>query len=720
MSENTHYRSCTLCEAMCGITVTTQEDKVVSIKGDKDDPFSRGYVCPKASALAELHEDPDRLREPMIKEQGAWRTASWKEALDKAADLMHGVQQQYGNDALSLYLGNPNAHNFGTIYYFPRFINMLKTRNRFSATSLDQLPHMFAAHHMFGHQLLLPVPDVDRTDYMMILGGNPLASNGSIMTAPDIRNRLKGVKKRGKLIVLDPRRTETAELASEHHFIKPGTDVALLMAMTHVLCHELPPKLNHLDSVVTQLAEVRRLSADWSPEYASGITGVAADTIRDFAQQLHSQERAVCYGRMGTSVQRFGGLCNWLLHVINILSGNMDVEGGMMFTTPAVDLINAPPGLGASKGNWNRWQSRVRQLPEFDGELPSACMAEEMEEPGKGQIKGMLTMAGNPVLSAPNGRRLEAAMDKLEGMVSIDAFLNETSKHADVILPPVSPLERSHYDMIFHTFAVRNTAKFSPPLFEKPKGAMEDWQIMHALNERMQQRRGQNSLRERATRIAERQLTPERFLAGYFHTLSPYRAIKGKHAVAVSMKKLLQNPHGIDLGPLESKFPQQLFTKDKSINLAPQLMLNDLPRLNAQWPAGEGGNADMLLIGRRHIRSVNSWMHNAPKLKKGKDFCTLLIHPDSAEQLGLSHGAMAKVTSAVGEVEIATEVCDSIMPGVVSIPHGYGHHRDKTGMQVAKKKPGVSINDLTDEQQVDALTGNAVLNGTQVSVSAVA
>ena len=715
MSDNIHYRSCTLCEAMCGIKIQTQGEKIISIKGDKDDPFSRGYICPKASALAELHEDPDRLREPMVKEQGQWRTASWEEALNKAADIICDTQKQYGNDSMALYLGNPNVHNFGTIYYLPRFMKAMKTRNRFSATSLDQLPHMFAAYHMFGHQLLMPVPDIDRTDYMLIFGGNPLASNGSIMSAPDIRNRLKAIKKRGKLIVLDPRRTETAEAATEHHFIKPGTDAAVLMAITHVLCFELKPQLNHLQNVVTHLSKVKRVCKEWTPERAELVTGIDAKTIRSFAENLLNEKRAVCYGRMGTSTQSFGGLCNWLLNVINILSGNMDVEGGMMFTTPAVDLVNAPPGMGASPGHWNRWQSRVRQRPEFDGEFPSAVMAEEMEEPGKGQIKGLVTVAGNPVLSAPNGPRLERAMENLDGYVAVDTFLNETTKHADVILPPVSPLERSHYDMIFHALAVRNTAKFSEPLFKKPKGAKEDWEILHALHEKIQQRRGQNSVRDRLTRQVEGYITPERFLAGYLLTLSPYRAVKGEMEPTVTMDKLKKSPHGIDLGPLQSKLPQQLFTKDKSINLAPDCMLDDVARLNEQQQVSD----QMTLIGRRHIRSNNSWMHNAPKLKKGKSLCTMLIHPDSAKELKLEDGALAKVQSIVGEVEIAAEVCDSIMPGVISIPHGYGHHRADIQLNEAQKKPGVSLNDLTNEQSIDDLTGNAVLNGTPVSVSAV-
>lgn len=716
MGSKTHYRSCTLCEAMCGIKIQTKGEKIISIKGDGDDPFSRGYICPKASALAEIHEDPDRLRQPIIREGDGWREASWEEAINKAADIVHGIQRDYGDNALGIYLGNPNVHNFGAIYYLPRFLRTLRTRNRFSATSLDQLPHMFAAYHMFGHQLMLPVPDIDRCDYMIVMGGNPLASNGSIMTAPDIRNRLKAIKKRGSLVVLDPRLTETAEFASEHHFIKPGTDAALLMAMIHVVFHELTPKLDHLQDHLLHLQTVKDISEKWMPERAANLTGIHADTIRNMARQLLETERAVCYGRIGTSTQRFGGLCNWLLNVLNIICGNFDREGGMMFTSPAVDLLNAPSGIGASRGHWNRWKSRVRGRPEFDGEFPAAVMAEEIEQGGEGQIRGLITVAGNPVLSAPNGRKLDTALVKLQGQIAIDCYINETTRHADVILPPVSPLERSHYDLVFHLLAVRNTAKFSPPLFKKPAGSKEDWEIMQALCEKVLRRRGKESLRNRLAFVAEKHLTPERFLSGYLLSMSPYRPLKGEHKQSLTLGKLKAHPHGIDLGPLQSRLPGALHSKDKKIDLAPDCFMEDIERLGLHLPQSNG---QLLLIGRRHIRSNNSWMHNSKKLQKGKSLCTLFIHPDDAEKLALQDGTEARVQSRVGEIQIPVEITEKIMPGVVSIPHGYGHNREHIQLQQASKKPGVSINDLTDDERLDALTGNAALSGTPVEVQPV-
>ncbi len=576
-SARTHFRTCSLCEAMCGIRMEVDEDdRITSIRGDEEDPFSRGHICPKAVALRDLHEDPDRLREPMRRVGDRWERVSWDAALDEAASLMHEVQVRHGRDAMATYLGNPAVHNLGAMLVGPVFLRTLRTRHGYSATSVDQLPHMLAAHLMFGHQLLLPIPDVDRTEWMLIVGANPLASNGSLMTAPDIKRRLHAIQERGgKVVVVDPRRTQTAALADEHVFVRPGTDAWLLLGMLHTLFDEGLARPGRLATFTDGLDTVREVAARFAPERTAPRTGVEAEVVRRLARELAGAKRAVVYGRIGASVQAFGTLCQWLVNVLNVVTGNLDREGGAMFTKPAVDVLRAPRGLGASPGSFGRWKSRVRGLPEFGGELPVATLAEEILSEGEGQVRGLFTMAGNPVLSTPNGRQLERALASLEAMVSVDFYLNETTRHANVILPPTGPLEHSHYDVVFHLLAIRNTAKYAPALFEPAPGALHDWQILLALTTRLEAQR-KPGLKGRVGRSVRDRL---------FTKLGPEGIIDlglraGPHP-GLRLKRLRDAPHGVDLGPLEPSLPERLF-RDR-IALAPAPIVEDLARLEAAF-----------------------------------------------------------------------------------------------------------------------------------------
>ncbi|HVH46415.1 MAG TPA: molybdopterin-dependent oxidoreductase, partial [Labilithrix sp.] len=489
MAIRTHHRACNLCEAMCGVRIEVDGDRVASIRPDEDDPFSQGYMCPKAVGLKDLHEDPDRLRHPVRRTASGWERMSWDDALDFAARGLHDVQVKHGREAVGAYLGNPTIHNTGAMLFAPTFLRALRTKNRFSATSVDQLPHMLAAYWMLGHQLVLPIPDVDRTQYFLVFGANPLASNGSLMTAPGIRRRIDAIRARGgRVVVVDPRRTETAERADEHVFVRPGTDALLLLGMLHVV-FERGVKLGRLESFTDGLETLRGIVRDTPPERVAVHTGVPADVIRRLATEFASAPSAVCYGRVGMSMQSFGTLCQWLVNALNIVTGNFDRPGGAMFPKPAFDPRLAPKGLGVSRGSYGRWTTRVRGLPEFGGELPVSALGEEILTEGKGQIRGMVTIAGNPVLSTPNGTRLDEAFSSLEFFVAIDPYVNETSRHAHVILPPPSPLERSHYDVVFHMLAVRETARYAPAVFEKSPDARHDWQIMLGLARRLEELR---------------------------------------------------------------------------------------------------------------------------------------------------------------------------------------------------------------------------------------
>jgi anaerobic selenocysteine-containing dehydrogenase len=694
---------CNLCEAICGLELTLEEGRVTSIRGNAADPLSRGHICPKGVALADVYEDPDRLRHP-IRRVGSgadaeWVRIGWDEALDRVADGLAGAINTHGPNAVGVYLGNPNAHSLGSATHGLPMVKSLGTRNRFSASSVDQIPHQFVAWQLYGHQLLLPTPDIDRTSYFLVVGANPMASNGSLMTVPDFPNRVRALKKRrGRMVVLDPRRTETAKVATEHHFVRPGSDAVVLLAMLHVLFAE---RLTTPPAYVERVTEVEAFVAEYSPEVAEPVSGVPADVIRRLAREFAAADGAAAYGRLGVSTHGFGSICQWAIQCLNLLTGNFDREGGVLFPEPAIDTVGR--GL-IGRGHYDLWRSRVRGLPEYGGELPVATLREEIETEGEGRIRAMLTVAGNPVLSTPDGRSLARALDGLDFMAAVDIYLNETTRHAHVILPTTTALERDHYDLVFHGLAVRNTARFTPAVFRKDKDARHDWQVFAELATRVSSRLDRRpSLRRRLAKRARLAVSPTVQIAGLLAS--------GRK---VSMRRLRAHPEGIDLGPLRPTMPDRLQTPDKRIDLAPALIVDDLARLRT-WlatPAGDG----LLLIGRRHQQDNNSWMHNSARLTRGRPRHQLLMHPDDLRSRGLDDGSLVTLTSRVGTVVVDVAAAEDMMPGVVSLPHGYGHQVDGTRLGHAAKVAGVSINDLTDPERLD-VSGNAALNGVPVTVT---
>lgn len=750
-----HLRTCNLCEAMCGLEITHDKGQIVSIKGDKNDPLSKGHICPKAVALQDIHNDPDRLRYPLLKTPQGWERISWDNAFNEVASRLLNIQAKHGANSVGVYLGNPNIHNLGTMLTFMPFLAALKTKNRYSATSVDQLAPMLVAFKMFGNQLLLPIPDIDRTDFMVCLGANPVASNGSLMTAPGFKNRVKSLQKRGgKLVVIDPRHTETAAIADQHHFIRPGSDALLLMAILHTLFRQDLVDTGRLNNHLRGVNIVKNMVAGFTPQKVARATGMKAKDIRQLAIDFAKAPRACFYGRMGASTQEFGALTNWLITLINTLTANLDEPGGVMFTRPAVDL----PGmanLAGQTGTFNSRRSRVRKLPEFGGEYPSSTLADEILTQGKGQIKALVTAAGNPVLSLPNGKKMEKALDSLDFMVSIDFYLNETTKHADIILPPTGPLEHDHYDLALNMVAVRNTAKYSPALYKPMPETRHDWQIFLELTRRMQprsplkrasgevmyqvlKRLGSEGMLDFILRMGPYGSAPvalskpQKALASMLYKrfanssisnlldVSPYSRHTRDAKHNLSVKKLLKNPHGIDLGPLKPCFPERLGNHGKSINLVPKLFMNDINRLQKRLESKAKPAPDsFLLIGRRDVRSNNSWMHNSERLVKGKIRCTAQLHPDDAKRLGIKDGNPIIISTRVGEIEIPAQVTDTIMPSVICIPHGWGHQRPGTQLSTAQANPGVSVNDITDDYTIDELTGVAAFSGQQVTVSTI-
>ncbi|MHC8307119.1 molybdopterin oxidoreductase family protein [Pseudomonas sp. PB3P13] len=700
MTKTLHHRACHLCEAICGLTIETTEVEgdvqITSIKGDPLDTFSRGHICPKAVALQDIQNDPDRLRQPMLRVGSEWQPIAWEDAFSLVAERLATIQQRHGQNAVAVYQGNPSVHNYGLMTHSNYFLGLLKTRNRFSATSVDQLPHHLTSHLMYGHGLLLPIPDIDHTDFMLILGGNPLASNGSIMTVPDVEKRLKAIQARGgKVVVVDPRRSETAAIADQHVFVRPGGDAALLFGLLNTLFAQGLTCDSHLP--VDGLDEVREAVASFTADAMSPLCAVPAEQIRQLARDFAAAPTAVCYGRMGVSTQAFGTLCHWLVQLINLVTGNLDRVGGALCTEPAVDLVASTSG-----GHFNLWQSRVSGRPEYAGELPVSALAEEMLTGGEGQVRALITVAGNPVLSTPNGRQLEQALDGLEFMVSIDLYINETTRYADLILPSTSALENDHYDTTFNMLAVRNVSRFNRAILARPAGALHDWEIFVGLATAFAAKTDKGL----KPTIAPAQMIDRGLRMGLYGDASAYQ---------LSLATLFDHPHGIDLGALKPNLAARLKTENRRLQAAPAVILADLARFAAlQAPAAD----ELLMIGRRHVRSNNSWMHNYHRLVKGKPRHQLLMHPDDLASRGLNDGQRVRVSSRVGMIEVEVLGSLDMMKGVVSLPHGWGHARPGVQMTIASSQPGSSANDLTDECQLDELSGNAALNGVPVTVAA--
>jgi anaerobic selenocysteine-containing dehydrogenase len=740
------FRTCPLCEATCGLAITTRDRVVDRIRGDHDDVFSHGFICPKGASLAELQNDPDRLRLPLRRRcSGGFESVSWEEALGEVAQRLPAILEAGGRDAVAVYLGNPNAHNLSSLLYGRVLLKALGSRNIFSASTVDQYPKQMAAALMFGHGLSVPVPDIDRTEFLLILGANPLASNGSLLTAPDMRGRLKALQRRGgRFVVIDPRRTRTAQAADEHFFIRPGSDALALMAMVHTLFAEGLVDPGEAGQWLDGVEAVSALADDFSPEQVAAACGIAAADLRRLARELAAAPRAAVYARIGTTTQEFGTTASWLVDVLNALTGNLDRAGGAMFPLPATGAGNTRGTPGRGRGTrFGRWSSRVRGLPEVFGELPVATLADEIETPGEGQVRALITVAGNPALSTPNSARLARALDSLEFMVSVDMYVNETTRHADIILPVPSPLERSHYDVALYSFAVRNVANYSPPTLPKDPEMPSEYETllrlaaivsgqgpevdvaalddMVALSAVQLETAGDGSClhgRDASDVLAELgpRRGPERLL-DLMLRCGPYGDGFGARPGGLTLAALEAAPHGIDFGPLQPRLPEILRTQSGKIELAPATLAADVERLRAELD--RSGNGSMLLVGRRDLRSNNSWMHNLPGLVSGKPRCTVHVHPDDAQRLGLADGEPALVSSRAGVIEIPVEVTPEIMPGVVSIPHGWGHDAPGAALAVAARHAGTNSNILADESALDPVSGTAILNGIPVELAPV-
>ncbi|WP_312866323.1 molybdopterin-dependent oxidoreductase [Streptomyces boluensis] len=732
----TALRICPLCEATCGLTLTVEGTRVTGARGDRDDVFSRGFICPKGAAFGALDGDPDRLTRPLVRRDGVLREASWDEAFDAVAAGIRPLVERYGPNAVGVVLGNPNVHTMAGALYPPVLLSTLGTRNLFTASTLDQMPKHVSSGLLFGDPMAIPVPDLDRTDHLLLLGANPLESNGSLCTAPDFPGRLKALRERGgRLTVVDPRRTRTADLADRHLAIRPGTDALLLAALVHVLCEEDLTDLGRLAGYVEGVAQVQDAVAEFTPEAVADACDIEAATIRTLARELAAAPTAAVYGRIGTCTVEFGTLASWLVDVLNTLTGNLDRPGGALFPLSATDRAPRPaaPGKGFALG---RWASRVGGHPEVKSELPTVALAEEIDTPGEGRLRALVAIAANPVLSAPDGDRLDRALAGLDFMVSVDPYLNETSRHAHVVLPPPPPAQSAHYDFAFNALAVRNQARYTRGAVPLQDGALDECEIHarlilavsgmhgappHAVDDMVIERALGKAVTDPHQAVPGRdpkelaalltgETGAERRL-DLMLRLGPYGDGFGADPEGLSLARLLDHPHGIDLGPLTSRLPQVLRTRSGRVELLPAPVAADLPRLRGALDRDPDG---LVLVGRRHLRSNNSWLHNVPVLNRGSNRCTLQIHPEDAARAGITDGANVRVKGAGGEAEAPAELTETVRRGVVSLPHGWGHDRPGTRTPVASATPGTNSNQLLDGTLLDPLSGTAVLNGVPV------
>ena len=726
----TAYRICPFCEACCGLTLGLDGQNLVTIRGYERDVSSAGFICPKGAALGELHDDPDRLRMPMVKRDGKHVEVTWDEAFAEVERRLPAIVK-HDRNAVAVSLGNPTAHKFGLLLYGARLGRALGTTNVYSASTLDQMPKQLACGLMFGHWLSVPVPDLVRTDLLVVLGANPVVSNGSMWTVPDFRGKAKAMQARGgKLIVIDPRRNETAAMADQHVFVRPGGDAFLLLGIVNVLFAERLVDVT-LAEHVNGVAEIEAATHDFTPERVAARCGVDAVAIRELARTIAGAKSAAMYGRIGTCTQAFGTLASWLVDVINVLTGNLDAPGGAMFPKAPAFAANTAGTPGRGKGvTTGRRTSRVSRAPEVFGEFPMGCLAEEILTPGKGQVRAMITIASNPVLSSPNGARLAEAFDQLELMISVDIYLNETTRHADVILPGLSPLEDAHYDVAFPQLSWRNNARFSPAVLPRPDRPAE-WEILLRLAaialgrsvDGLDDELTADDVRRTAGPFAEQVLQAVGHLRGPERLLDlalragPYGDRFGQVPDGLSLAKLQQHPEGIDLGELAPRIPEVLRTPSGKIELAPEMIVRDLSRVRADL---ERPVPQLVVIGRRQLRSNNSWMHNLPTLAAGRFRCTALVNPADAKRLGLGNGARAEIANGARRITVEIELSDQMMPGVISVPHGWGHDEEGTRLGVAAVRPGANLNALFDETLRDPLSGNAVLGGVAVEVRPIA
>lgn len=716
--KTTKYGICPICGSSCGLIVEMENGAIQQITGDQQDPHSRGYTCPKGRSLKYQHVDPDRVLHPLKKENGDWREVSWDEALGDIASRIADMRKRYGPDSLAVYAGDGTTHSYETLFAIAAFVLGLGIKNMYTANSMDALPRLFASMLLYGNSGILPIPDVKRTDYFLILGSNPVVTNGSVMTAPGFARYIKDIQERGgKVVVVDPRRSETAAIADEHHFIRPESDVLFLLSLMNVIFEEKRDRPGKLNKWIRGYEALRKRALEYTPERVEASTGIPVDEIRGIAREFAAAPSAVCYGRMGTCAQSFGSTASAFIDILNIITGNMDRPGGAMFTTPVIDVVSLMSALGIN-GAFAKNRTRVSGMPDFNGEMPCAALAEEIEAPNG--IRALIVAGGNPAVAVPDSARLTRAFSKLDLMVSLDPHINATSCHAHYILPPAIGLEHEIFPMMSYATAIHNAAKWAPPVLDPPPTVKYDAEILSELLCRIlcHQNAIPQPVEKGLLKLGKNLKGIELIKA--LMELGPYGRLRSKPGgrERLTLSKLKASPHGIELGPLEPRLDKILGRKGR-INLMPDILKNEFSRIaeSADNFKYEHDDCDTLILtSRRQLRFFNTSLHNIEKLATGPDQCTLEINSEDASARGLSTGDTAIIETANGAEEYIVEVTDGIMPGVISIPFGWNGRQPAARQKILNANPGTNVNTITNPSRIDPVSAMTAFNGTRVRI----
>jgi formate dehydrogenase len=703
---------CRICEPLCGLRVTVEDGKVARIRPDPDHPLSAGFACPKGIAMTDVQNDPDRVLHPLRRRDGGFERVSWDEALDEIGTRLGRILDERSGPALGWYMGNPGAFSYSHPLWVKALLDAVGSPHWYTASSQDVSNRFAASAFLYGSPFLLPIPDLARTDLLLMVGANPLVSHGSVMSAPRVKDQLHAITERGgRVVVVDPRRSETAR-AFEHLAVNPDSDAWLLLSLLHVIFAGGLEDALAIERQASGTEALRALAAKHPPEVTEERTGVPAARVRELARDLARAEHAAVYGRTGSCLGRNGTLVSYLLDALNVVTGNLDREGGAMFGNPPIAFDKVADRIGA--GTYGKVRSRIGGFPEVLGALPASLMAKEIRAPGEGQLRALFVSAGNPVLSVPNGDELEAAMRELDLFVSIDLYVTETNREADFVLPATTFLEREDFPLPFLPLFTTPFVQWTDPLVEPAGEARQEWEVIEQIAKRV----GVVPSSSRLGRVLGRiglKLSPQRLMDLLLRTGSKGDWF-GLRRGGLSLRKLRDNPHGVVLAEhLEpGVLPDKIRHRDKRVRLDPPEIIEDAGRLAAR--NGRDPEFPLRLIGLRELRSHNSWMHNARLLMRGGRVHAARVHPDDAEDHGIEDGEPCRISSPHGSIELPALVTDEIVAGTVAVPHGWGHQRG--GWSVAREAGGANVNALSssEPEDLERLAGMAHLNGIPVRI----
>jgi formate dehydrogenase len=727
MSEHRTY--CRICEPTCGMIATVEDGKLVQLRPDADHPITKGFSCPKGIEFVHVQNDPDRLLYPMRRtESGEFERISWDTALDEIGAKLRAIRAAHGGESIGWYAGNPSAFSHSHAIWAGGFVRGLGSKHLYTPNTQDTSSRFVASHLLYGSPTIFPLPDLARTSFLLMVGANPLVSRGSLVAAGNLRDKLTGIVGRGgRVVVVDPRRTETAK-AFEHVAVRPDGDAWLLLAMLHVIFAEGLDDATTTAAQATGVDVLRTAAARCAPEDAEARCGVPADEIRALARSFATAPSAAAYGRTGACLGRHATLVNVLLDALNVVTGNLDRPGGSVFARPPIDFTALASRLGLA--TFDTYRSRVGDLPEVLGQMAAPLMAAEIETPGPGQLRALIVSAGNPLLSVPGAQDFERALGKLDLQVGIDLYLNETHRHADYVLPATTFYERDDVPLPLAEIQLTPFIQWTDAVAAPRGEARDDWRIIDDLARQLgfAAVAGVASKWIGTSRVAR---LAQRAMGVGAHRLTPTKIVDallragrdgdhfGLRRGGLTLAKLRAQPRGVvlaehvDTGVLTKRLKH----RDRRVHLGDERIAAELTRLlDAPEPSSD---YPLLMIGRREVRSHNSWLHNTPRFRDATRRHRALVNPVDAAAIGVADGGPARVVSARGAIELPVELSEDVAPGTIAVPHGWGHRG--AGWQTANEAGGANVNELTSSalDDLEKLSGMAHLNGVPVRLEKV-